>query len=330
MPTTVDDARTQILSAMSVLMQRRANTSDSAEKKTISSVLKELNRQLEVLEQADLLDAAAAIAKAADAVERAIGAAKLQPFGNFLRDAQDVLAELGQIEGEMHALESLTNADATGETIVLLSSVPARNPPPLTQLPPISNATRFVDIDSELVAWYAACQIRPERAKNVEYYLSRLLKFKSTYEAVGNELNGIPWQFVGILHAMEAGFNFSCHLHNGDPLTARTRRVPAGHPVSGSPPFTWRASALDALKLKGLHQVPSWPMERVLFELERYNGFGYRLRGLPTPYLWSFSNLYSKGKYVADHDFDPEAISKQCGAATILKGLEASGNGLAV
>jgi lysozyme family protein len=42
---------------------------------------------------------------------------------------------------------------------------------------------------------------------------------------------------------------------------------------------------------------------------------------VPTPYLWSFSSLYEKGKFVADGVFDPAAVSKQCGAAVMLKAV---------
>jgi lysozyme family protein len=37
----------------------------------------------------------------------------------------------------------------------------------------------------------------------------------------------------------------------------------------------------------------------------------------------SFSNLYSKGKFVQDGHFDPNAVSKQCGAALMLKAVAA-------
>ena len=37
------------------------------------------------------------------------------------------------------------------------------------------------------------------------------------------------------------------------------------------------------------------------------------------PYLWSFSSLYEKGRYVADHRFDRVAVSMQAGAATMLR-----------
>jgi lysozyme family protein len=52
---------------------------------------------------------------------------------------------------------------------------------------------------------------------------------------------------------------------------------------------------------------------------------GYRRRGVPSPYLWSFSNLYTKGKFVADGHFDANAVSAQCGAAVMLKALQGQG-----
>jgi peptidoglycan L-alanyl-D-glutamate endopeptidase CwlK len=59
----------------------------------------------------------------------------------------------------------------------------------------------------------------------------------------------------------------------------------------------------------------------ICFKLEGFNGFGSRARGIHTPYLWSFSNHYAKGKFVRDEVFDPDAVSKQCGAAVILRRL---------
>jgi lysozyme family protein len=350
MASITDDARSQLLIAMSVLMQRRADTQDPAEKAVITASLKEMKVELDRLEQAELLDAAASVADASDALERAIGAAKLRPFDNFLTAAEESLRRLGQIGGEMHFRESLPSAEdeivpppavapppgappvsppsAAGTPSAPPAAPPDATPPAARQLPPLSTSTAFADAATQCEAWYAKCKVRPERASNVEFYGSRLLKFKPTYVAVGEELNGIPWQLIGIAHGMEAGFDFSRHLHNGDPLTDRTKQVPAGRPATGKPPFTWRASAVDALMLKGLHQVAKWSLARVLYELERFNGFGYRLRALPSPYLWSFTDLYVKGKYVRDHEFDPDAVSKQCGAAAILKGLEAKGEGI--
>lgn len=63
----------------------------------------------------------------------------------------------------------------------------------------------------------------------------------------------------------------------------------------------------------------------MLYLLEAYNGFGYRGRGVPSPYLWSFSNLYRAGKFVADCVFDPNTVSKQCGAAVMVRVMQERG-----
>jgi hypothetical protein len=117
------------------------------------------------------------------------------------------------------------------------------------------------------------------------------------------------------------------HLHNGDPLTQRTRHVPAGRPADGNPPFTWQASAVDALRLRRVDRVADWSLHRILYELEGYNGWGYRLHHphVKSPYLWSFSNQYTRGKYIADGTWSDSAVSGQCGAAVLVRRLEQRG-----
>jgi hypothetical protein len=126
---------------------------------------------------------------------------------------------------------------------------------------------------------------------------------------------------------MESSLNFNTHLHNGDPLTQRTTHVPVGRPAEGNPPFTWEESAVDSLKYQGLDKWADWTMPGVLYKLEEYNGWGYRLHhsDVLSPYLWSFSNNYTKGKYTADGSFSPDAVSQQCGAAVLLKILAEKG-----
>lgn len=121
---------------------------------------------------------------------------------------------------------------------------------------------------------------------------------------------------------------FDRHLHNGDRLTARTVHVPSGRPVEGEPPFTWEESAQDALTMHGINEVEDWTLPRILYELESYNGWGYRLYHVhvKSPYLWSFSNHYTSGKYVADGTWSDTAASRQCGAAVIIRRLEERGD----
>ena len=152
-----------------------------------------------------------------------------------------------------------------------------------------------------------------------------IARLKDRYRAAGDPL-GIPWVWIGCVHQLEAGLTFTTHLHNGDPLTGRTVHVPAGRPTAtpagGSLSYSWEESARDALTQKGLQGFKAWDIPTMLYQWERYNGFGYRLyHEMQTPYVWAGSNQYTKGKYVADGKWDSEHVSKQIGTAVLLRCL---------
>ena len=201
-----------------------------------------------------------------------------------------------------------TERDAELEAGVLSAAAEERAVP---QLPALR---------TEYQRLWAGCRIRSERSDLVDALVDRLAAARARYASLERAL-GVPWYFTGAVHLMESNARFDRHLHNGDPLTARTRQVPAGRPPTGAPPFTWEHSALDALRLKRLDRWEDWSVAGVLFKLEEYNGWGYRQYHpeVLSPYLWSFSKHYERGKYVADGRFDPRAVSGQCGAAVLLK-----------
>lgn len=173
---------------------------------------------------------------------------------------------------------------------------------------------------------FDTCQIRPEKMTTIEATIERIFANRSRYEDVAGGLH-IPWFFVGVVHNMEASLNFKRHLHNGDPLTARTKQVPAGRPKTGNPPFTWEFSAIDALTLRGLDKKTDWGLAGTLYELEGYNGWGYRLyhAHVLSPYLWSGSLHYKSGKYVADGTWSDTAVSSQLGSAVLLRRMAEHG-----
>lgn len=173
---------------------------------------------------------------------------------------------------------------------------------------------------------FDTCIINPGRSSAVDGLVSTIEQNRNRYSAVGDPL-GIPWYFIGAVHNMEASQNFKKHLHNGDPLTARTVQVPAGRPKTGNPPFTWEQSATDSLQLKKLDTWPDWSIPGTLYKLEEYNGWGYRRfhADVLTPYLWSFTSHYKSGKYVADGKWSQSAVSGQCGAAALLRRLAERG-----
>ncbi len=315
----IEELRHELSRAINTLRRRHANTTDAAERKAIRGSIEALNRKIAMLDQAQLLDAAATLTLATEDLERAVAAARLGPFDGYLAALEVHIDRLNQLSGAMHAQESLAPApEDGGESTVRIPRAARRGARGLE--PPLASKD-YTLLRSEYQAYYDACRVRSECRGNVAYYVKRLRNGRSLYEAVGRDLNGIPWAFIGAIHAMECGFNFAGHLHNGDPLSARTVQVPKGRPLTGTPPFTWRESAIDALTMKGFHDVRDWSIPHMLYLLERYNGMGYRMRRLASPYLWSFSNHYSRGKFVKDGIYDPHAVSRQCGVAVMLKAV---------
>lgn len=182
------------------------------------------------------------------------------------------------------------------------------------------------DLRQQYQTLFGGCVVNSARVGTIQSIISKIMPNQARYQSVAAPL-GIPWFFVAVVHNLECSLNFNCHLHNGDPLTARTVQVPAGRPPNGQPPFTWEESATDALTFQGFAGKSDWSLPAMLYRLEGYNGYGYHSQTPPvnSPYLWSFSNLYSKGKYVADHVFDPNAVSQQCGSAVILAQMAQKG-----
>jgi lysozyme family protein len=203
---------------------------------------------------------------------------------------------------------------------------PSEAAPDETPDAPLSRAKTYPDLRNEYQRMFGRLTVRPERSEAVDFHVAMIRKSRDRYERAGARVS-VPWYFIAVTHALESSFNFRAHLHNGDfPLSSRTRQVPAGRPRQWLPPSDWESSAIDALKLLGFAGQSDWSLERTLFRLEAYNGFGYRRLGVPTPYLWSFSQHYDRGKFVADGKFNRSARSQQCGAAVMLKALDEAGD----
>jgi lysozyme family protein len=203
--------------------------------------------------------------------------------------------------------------------------VEAAVPTPIRALEPLSAPDPPLDtVQQELAGLYASCVINPEHATEVGGIVSRILGYKSFYGQV-EEATGVPWYVVAAIHSLEADLDFSTHLFNGDPLSSRTVEYPPGQPKTGEPPFSWIESASAAMAYDNLAGQTDWALGVMLDRIERYNGLGYRYRNVPSPYLWSFTNHYTSGRFVADHDYNPDSVSKEAGAAALIKYMQQSG-----
>lgn len=184
----------------------------------------------------------------------------------------------------------------------------------------------YAALKGEYRRLFLGASINPSAIHEVEAVARDIYANRDRYIPVAARFN-CPWPLIGAIHSLEGGLDFSTHLHNGDPLTHRTVLEPIGHPralpASGHFPYTWEESAIDAIAIKGWGSIEHWTLEMALYRLELYNGMGYRTNH-PTvlsPYIWSMTNKYTKGKYIADHKFSATAVSRQVGAVAILLAL---------
>jgi lysozyme family protein len=168
---------------------------------------------------------------------------------------------------------------------------------------------------ANLTRWNA-CHVLPEWARVLDTVAHRLVNTKNRYENV-RTVSGVPWPVVAVIHQRESSQSWTAGLANGDPWNRPTIHVPKGR----GPFASWERAAEDALE----HCAPfaarweDWSIGGALTLLEEYNGLGYFERGIPSPYIWSATDQYHRGKYIADGHFDPEAVDHQTGCAALLQ-----------
>jgi lysozyme family protein len=157
---------------------------------------------------------------------------------------------------------------------------------------------------------------------------------KARYAGVTDRLRsvgyqGVPWWFIAVVSEREYGGppRWDRQLGQGDPLHAASVHDPKGrgpfpdHAGDTTPGNdAWTRCCLDALIECGPYAAKwnDWSPGGVLTLWEEYNGLGYAARGVPSAYVWSGTDQYTSGKYVADHVYRASAIDVQEGCAPIL------------
>lgn len=181
-------------------------------------------------------------------------------------------------------------------------------------------ALTYENLKDEYKRLWVSMVVRDNWKRAIHTAAERILANKDRYQSVA-EKTGVPWYLIGALHHLEANGDFKCHLHNGDPLTSRTRHVPKGRPLKGSPPFSWEESAIDAIRYDQLDKSPSYSIEGLAYLAEKFNGMGYRKYKINSPYLWSGTEQYSIGKFTSDGKFSSGAVSQQIGVMPLIQRL---------
>jgi lysozyme family protein len=167
----------------------------------------------------------------------------------------------------------------------------------------------------ELGRW-SASHILPEWARILDTVSHQLVNAKSRYQTVA-QATKVPWPIIAVIHERESSQSWKASLAQGDPWNRPSIHVPAHR----GPFKSWEDAAIDAL----VNCAPfaarweDWSIGGALTLLEEYNGLGYFERGIPSPYIWSATDQYHRGKYIADGHFDPEAVDRQTGCAALLQ-----------
>ena len=155
--------------------------------------------------------------------------------------------------------------------------------------------------------------------RRVDQRAKQIISYRERYQGIsGRFANPIKWYHIGLIHLMEGELNFNTYLGNGQSIYKKTTIVPKGR----GPFASFEAGAVDAITYDELDKIWDWSIGNSLVILEGFNGYGYRdFRGINSPYIWSGSNHYTKGKYVSDgaSGYDKNYVSRQIGIALIYR-----------
>jgi lysozyme family protein len=199
---------------------------------------------------------------------------------------------------------AIMDAEAAGAPIVAAKPTP--------QVFPYRNEYQALwDTIAVKPSWNRQIDQRIDYLRRPDHWSEYVKLYKAT---------GVPPQVTAVIHERESSGDLKGVLHNGEAIIGtgkKTKLVPAGH----GPFNSFFDAGVDAYRKEGLDRF-DWKAggpARVAYALEKFNGFGYRKHGIPSPYLWSGTQHYVRGKYIRDGVFSRTHVDTQLGGMTLLK-----------
>ena len=140
----------------------------------------------------------------------------------------------------------------------------------------------------------------------------------------------VPRQLIAAIHYREDVNDclygkFRVYLHNGQKLGKKTTIAPVGKFFRKG---QFVKAAIDAIHDKETYKKEynlsygSKDMAAMLALAEKFNGTGYTdYHDGNSPYLYSGTSLYVKGKYTEDGDYDGNLIDKQVGVFALINAI---------
>jgi lysozyme family protein len=166
--------------------------------------------------------------------------------------------------------------------------------------------------------------LTPDQAQDLALFVRNWEANRARYESVSVK-TGVPAALVAALHWRESTGDFRTYLHQGDPLGKPAVNVPSDIPVF----HVWEDAAVHALtmpdKASKREQLGIDASTRDGARLgtfaEVYNGLGYHYKDMASPYVWSGTSAYGKGKYVSDGRFSANTKDRQNGVRVMLDSI---------
>jgi len=180
---------------------------------------------------------------------------------------------------------------------------------------------------ANMLILFNSCKVASAHLAETQSIAKTILSNQARYVDAASSF-GCPWWVIGCLHSLEASLDFSTFLANGDPLfnSAGTPLKTVDVPAGLGPFNNWEDAAVASLQQEGWKRGMAWDLGSALLHMRAYNGTAYETyHGINTPYLWSYTNHYTAGKYVSDGQWSSSAVSEEAGCAALMLGLQSLG-----
>jgi lysozyme family protein len=164
------------------------------------------------------------------------------------------------------------------------------------------------------LAWLK--DLKVTRFQEAEAVGNSIQRYLPIYQEIYKQTN-VPVVWLAAVHYREASNNMHCYFGNGDPLNKRTIHVPKGR----GPFSNFTLGCLDSLHQMGLVGLDDWTLDFYCYQAERFNGCGYHMHGLPSPYVFGGTSVQQRGKYTSDSRWNPRVMDTQLGVVPIYRSL---------
>lgn len=241
-------------------------------------------------------------------------------YYNFLIDGKYGIKTDAAVRAFQNDNKVSVDGDVGPVTAALLDKALGLSSPVTTPIVKPKPAQTFPYQNEYAILWETMV-ISPSKKSLIDKVVAKLrtpdrwAEYTKLYEATG-----VPPQVTAVINERECGGNLKGVLHNGELIVGtnrKTKLVPAGR----GPFATFFAAGVDAYRKEGLDTF-DWKAggaARVAYSLEKFNGFGYRKRGIHSPYLWAATNHYTRGKFIADRVYSASHVDQQLGGMAVLR-----------